>query len=516
MRWSPGRTRSYAPTRRHLVAALLWLGGPVLEWRVGRLRARASSVGETRVVARLLVALRRFEDADAIVGTGLATFRDHPDLLTQHAFSAHESGRHAEALARWKRRLDVGPETPLPWWGVAANASKLSKLDEATATIQEALERFPDDPLVIREAARIADQRHDYSQAVTYWRRMLDFRNVEPEARQRYTYNLITLGRFQEAEAELDRARRIHPGHLGLSVNAGILAAARGEWTSAIAILSDFRARFPDDAAARDLLGRATMLRNFALVEEARPTPVAPAPVEIVRFEDDAVRTMLLGFESIGTDCEFGLVQRRYGAEPLGLLRWNTTSPEGLLLGLASRFEGLGDREHTQLSVLPESGEYYVSDHRLDLQMHTFVFEGQVEKDQLLPKMCRRLRYLRGKLIEDLTSAEKVCIYKCGDSGPDFIRDLHDSLRCYGPVRLLCVREASSDAAFLPFRGEAGEVHRVDEDLYVGFLSRLGGRDGVWDIAYDDWVSMCRTLAGARELPAGPGAPAGAVARPFP
>ena len=47
---------------------------------------------------------------------------------------------------------------------------------------------------------------------------------------------------------------------------------------------------------------------------------------------------MLLRFESIGSDCEFGAVQRRYGAEPLGLLRWNDVDILSLEQALAACF----------------------------------------------------------------------------------------------------------------------------------------------------------------------------------
>jgi hypothetical protein len=48
-------------------------------------------------------------------------------------------------------------------------------------------------------------------------------------------------------------------------------------------------------------------------------------------------------FESLGHDCEFGLLQRRVGAEPLDLLRFATMTLDRLVDGLRQGFEGVGE-----------------------------------------------------------------------------------------------------------------------------------------------------------------------------
>ena len=201
----------------------------------------------------------------------------------------------------------------------------------------------------------------------------------------------------------------------------------------------------------------------------------------------------MLRFESIGCDCEFGLVQRRYDAEPLALLRWTAISGPGLLRGLANRFEGLGDPGTTELSVLAHSGEYYLSAGRYGLVMHTFINESHTAADTLYPKMCMRLIYLKDKFLADLTAADKICVFKCVEGGLDLILAIHERLRTFGPVRLLGVLEAGAEG------GEAGEVRRIRPGLFVGFLERFGDPDGSWDILYDQWVGLCRATEALAE-----------------
>ena len=43
--------------------------------------------------------------------------------------------------------------------------------------------------------------------------------------------------------------------------------------------------------------------------------------------------------------------------------------------------------------------------------MHTFIYKGQATAEQLMPKMLRRLQFLKDKLVQDLITAEKIFVY---------------------------------------------------------------------------------------------------------
>ena len=185
-------------------------------------------------------------------------------------------------------------------------------------------------------------------------------------------------------------------------------------------------------------------------------------------------------------------MQRRYAAEPLGLLRWNDVRLENLIAALGQRFAGMGEAGNTEMPVIG-NGEFTVKDTRWDLWMHTFQFVGQVDPAALFPKMCRRVVYLRDKLIEDLEGAEKIFVYRAPAMTSPQLAGLHAALGDYGPVKLVAVLPIGAPG---DFSGPAGEVVEVGERCWVGFLSRLGvADDNHWDIAYDDWVSICGKVA---------------------
>ena len=100
---------------------------------------------------------------------------------------------------------------------------------------------------------------------------------------------------------------------------------------------------------------------------------------------------------------------------------------------------------------------------------------------------------MRDKLLADLAAAEKIFVYCSPGLDAARIAALHEALEAYGPIRLLAVQpvDAASDIT-----GGAGAIVALGARRWVGFLSRLGIAEGnYWDIAFDDWVSICRKVA---------------------
>ena len=87
--------------------------------------------------------------------------------------------------------------------------------------------------------------------------------------------------------------------------------------------------------------------RALLFAADSAPAPLLSQPSATAgpQQDDRAAdhRTaLMLDFESLGENCEFGLVQRRCGIEPLGLLRFSSTPLPPLLHALRERFAGMG------------------------------------------------------------------------------------------------------------------------------------------------------------------------------
>ena len=195
-------------------------------------------------------------------------------------------------------------------------------------------------------------------------------------------------------------------------------------------------------------------------------------------------RDLVLQFESVGDNCELGLVQRRTGAEPLGLLRFAGVPLRNLLTALRNRFANIAEPDHIRISQ--ENGEYMVKLTKYDFNYHAHVLVDEMEPRALHQQQCRTVRFLADKLIRDLEDPGKILVFRQNEplSAADLV-DLRLALSSYGPGVLLWVREACEGHP-------PGTVVAVDDRLMVGYVRRLATRDNVPDLDEQSWMAVLR------------------------
>src|SRR4051794_33399291 len=81
--------------------------------------------------------------------------------------------------------------------------------------------------------------------------------------------------------------------------------------------------------------------------------------------------------ESIGRNCEFGLVQRSFGLEPIGLLRWAASPLAALTQAFQGQFAGLG--KDMDLEVDTQT-EWLATDRDTGLLFHTHCLSDRSEE----------------------------------------------------------------------------------------------------------------------------------------
>jgi capsular polysaccharide biosynthesis protein len=213
--------------------------------------------------------------------------------------------------------------------------------------------------------------------------------------------------------------------------------------------------------------------------------------------DTDTTRSMpldelMMEFESLGDNCEFGLIQRTVGADPLSLLRFAgfflppEIRLETLLSALQQRFQGLGAPETIELTTAGERHEFVVRETRYKLMYHTFKHEGEIDPDKLRQSESRRLGFLRRKLFDDLASGEKIWVWKSNVSvtQPQALT-LLQTLRGFGPNILLWVVE--SDRTH-----RAGTVERIGEHLVKGYVERFAPYDRAGEFIDVPWFEVCQ------------------------
>ena len=211
-----------------------------------------------------------------------------------------------------------------------------------------------------------------------------------------------------------------------------------------------------------------------------------------VAAAEPAPRDLMLRFENIGDNCEFGLVQRHYGAEPVGLLRFaGLRTPRRLMRLLEDDFGALGQPGSLGTTII--GGEYWITDTVYGIAYHTFRYTHEVAEAEVIRENETKALYLKRKLREDLEDGEKILVYKrVVTQDPHEMLALHAALNRFGTINpLLWVTEA--DRMHPP-----GSVEWIGDRLLKGYVGRIS-LEYANDFDPEIWLTLCRNALAAFE-----------------
>lgn len=205
--------------------------------------------------------------------------------------------------------------------------------------------------------------------------------------------------------------------------------------------------------------------------------------------DDDENRTVMMTFESLGgivTGCEFGAVQRAYGAEPLGLLRWSGMATHTLIDLLERKLRDVGNPDTTQIGYFDqaERREYAIKDLTFGFTVHSHIYEDQMDEKTVFQQVTKRMRFLRRKILEDLTQRDKIFLFKdtLREPLPEEVDRLSAAMRSYGDGLLLIVVSAGDGKP-------GGSLRVVRDNLWFGYLD-FNGEYGEERVVR--WLQLCR------------------------
>jgi hypothetical protein len=234
------------------------------------------------------------------------------------------------------------------------------------------------------------------------------------------------------------------------------------------------------DPALREIsLGTMEVLQaSGASFDPATAPPLTTHPAQ-------EAREVMLAFESLGLNCELGIAQRHFDAEPISLFRFANIKLAGLMAGLRSGFVGLGAPEFTEFGPFDPS-DYSVRDQRYGYKSHTHLRSDQITSyEKEYARQCARLGYLRRMFFETLETGQKILVrwHSDGESNTQMI-GLHNALCRHGPNRLLVVRAD---------RSRAGKVEPLRPGLAIGYIPAFAdwGRVAT-ETDSDSWLALCR------------------------
>jgi hypothetical protein len=206
-------------------------------------------------------------------------------------------------------------------------------------------------------------------------------------------------------------------------------------------------------------------------------------------------------FQSLGKNCEFGLVQKHNGSNVPGLFKFAFTSLRSLVTAFRSDFRDLAAVDN--LSIETEysdaenvRGAFHVWSHGYTMRFHAG-YNHITDLEKLKKAESRRLEFLLSTFIEDLRAGEKIFVFKSVPEQAGFvteqvqIEELFVAMRAYGPVTLLWVTIAADGHP-------PGSVEEISDGLIRGYIDHLAPREGILArfscmISYsvEAWSSVC-------------------------
>ncbi len=470
-------------------------------WRDVRTRFPGDASGFTGG-AKALGDAGRLAEAEAILLEGMERFPDSIAVVSDLAWIAHHQRNWPLLIERWRDVVARFPDAPSGYIGLGEAMITVFESDpgaqdfaaQAKALFAQARQRFADDARVAAAFAHGLVRLRDWPAAIAAWQDFIARFPADPAGPAGLGAALREAGDLAASIGQLERAAEVMPDDFRIGFQLALSVSEQRDWPRALKLWEALKRRDPSNGDIRselpDALWKAR--QDQALAEDDPAVAKFEIP-EILLRDNDAtgeerrkLTELFMGFESIGSGCEFGLVQRRFDANPLSLLRWSAIWPDPLTKALDAQFAGVGDAEHTM--VFASNGEYLTEDRRYYMLSHTFTLAASEPLETFAEAQLRRLRFLRRKLLKDLAAAEKILVYKANDGITEFeINALYQALQRYSPqISLLCVRLA--DAEHPP-----GTLDQRSAHLFVGYADRFSNVDP----PVDNWVSLCQRVAAA-------------------
>jgi predicted Zn-dependent protease len=185
-------------------------------------------VGQSPLALDVLVKLRRFDEAEAMMLQGL---KRSPREIFFHKALALIARHRGDLPSAIEQYAAIRKKFPGVWEGYVLGAQSLAaakRLEEADALIEQAMELFWDEVCAFLEYGRLAEVRSDWTETLRRW-------NLVQERFPTWGFGFLGSAR---ALLELER------------------------YDEAEALLTEMRVRFPNDSARYVLLARCAELRG--------------------------------------------------------------------------------------------------------------------------------------------------------------------------------------------------------------------------------------------------------------
>lgn len=457
-------------------------------WKTIREKFPDDPSGWFNGISTLRVAGRN-ADAEALAAEAVARFPQSFEVRFEWALLPQSIQKYAELTARFEEVVKLFPTQRGARVHHADALARQRLWDESEAVRERAKEDLGPGPDFDYAGARNAEIVRKFDIGLPRWTAIRDADPSVMEPHLGAIRCLREIGGVDEVRAAIDTAAAHFPDAMEVAVQRALQANRARDWPTALPIWADLKARFPHrgevSSGVTEALWQAR--QDQAIVGDDTPAFEIPEILFQSNVNEDAeierLRQVFMRCESLGNSCEFGMVQRRFHADPLSLLRWAGIEPEQVIRGVRNGFASMADPAITTVRDL--NGEYVVDNSEYGIFSHTFTPSSSEPIERFRRSQAARMKFLSQKLRDDFGFAEKIFVYMHNNVTIAQAERLHHAIRDYGGRScLLCVRLADADHA-------VGQVDAREDGLYIGYADRFS----TVDINVENWRLLCTTVS---------------------
>ncbi len=405
------------------------------------------------------------------------------NALCGQAYEAERQGQWAAAQHLWQQLHDSGFDERGTLLGLGRSSREGGDFVTAEAVLGRASQRFPDDLEILAHHAQAAAKAEIWPVAAQRWQYIFSRFEIASELFADLAANAYyNAGETETAETFIKAAARAHPGRGEYHITCATFAQRAEHWPEAIAAWDEVIKLHPDAELFKSHRGEA--------LYKASQSGAAAPRLPDAEDELSALRQKLLVFESLGDNCEMGMVQRHYGVEPLGLLRFAAIRLDKVVQLLNQNFAGVGDPQYTIIEETPV--EFIIKDNRDLFLMHTYLQTHDITAEKLLAQQIKRIGFLRRELLEELETGDRIFVCKNSDWAipDDQLAEISTCINKYGRNLLLGIRLADE-------HNPPGSLKCVQADILVGYVASMQGNSGFLGGATYDYASWRLILEAA-------------------
>ena len=446
-------------------------------------------------------------EADALLEAAIGQDPENREYANAYARQAQSRGDAALSGSRWAAMRTRFPDAAVAYSMGAIAHFDSGSVSEAVALLRLAADRLPG--FETHPEGMIAYLR--YAQAPQQWptvresdralamARLSGLHEIypdNPDVLLQYAIACRNIASWNDSVEALERGATLYPDRIDIVSELIGVHTLMDNFSKASTIATAAEKRFPGNTTLAEKI--AQLRFRQAHLGEGEPNRSSAAGKERMPVDTGSDADILTMFESLGADCVFGYVQRSYGAEPLGLLRWGSIPFAQLLSALKNRFSGVGVADNIDIAASDEvhvtlgAREFTATDRSYGIWSHTFVpVTNGADLDAIRNDVAKRSVFLARELVEELEAGDKIFVYKDAQNTlTDSDRSaLMDAIGNYGSGRLLYVGQAAP--------GEPTGLLRHDPNgLFVAALpSEYMSEHRVRE--FQPWVDLCRQVLAA-------------------